>query len=328
MLHDSFLLINMNNENKNNKIKLNQAIIRTVAFFDIFQYPLTMLEIWQYLYGQQASLGEISSALEDLTANNKLGSKNGFYFLAGRGELVDIRQVRSNLAEKKFQIALRAARWISWLSTIKLIAVCNNLAFSNAKKDSDIDFFIAVSSGRLWLSRLVITLFIHLLGLRRYGQKIADRVCLSFYITDQNLNLEDLTLKPQDPYFDYWLAALVPIYGQEFYEKFWQHNPWLKSLLPQAKPRQTISRRIIAPNFYIKISEAITGWVINGFLGDFLEKTSRLMQLKKISSSVKNRQLQNQPGVIVSDSILKFHDHDRRQEFLKLWKECLKNLSV
>jgi len=316
------------NEIENKSLDINKAILRTVAFFDIFQYPLTILEIWQYLYDKPASFGEILAALEDLTANNKLGSKNGFYFLAGRSDLVDIRQARSNLAEKKFQIALRAARWISWLSTIKLIAVCNNLAFSNAKKDSDIDFFIVVSSGRLWLSRLVITLFIHLLGLRRYGQKVADRVCLSFYITDQNLNLESLTLKPQDPYFDYWLAALVPIYGQGFYEKFWQNNPWLKSLLPQASPRQTISRRIIAPNLLIKIGEAVSGWVINGFLGDWLEKTSRLMQLKKISSSARRRQLQNQPGVIVSDSILKFHDHDRRQEFLKIWQERLKNLSV
>ena len=39
----------MNNNQKHTKVELQEAVIRAIVFFDLFNYPLTRWEIWQNL---------------------------------------------------------------------------------------------------------------------------------------------------------------------------------------------------------------------------------------------------------------------------------------
>ena len=83
--------------------------MQAIAFFDMFDYPLTPFEIWTFC-GVKSELGEI---LEVLNGNSlPLETKYGFYFLDNRSEIVDIRQRRYNYANRKFKRALKIARFL------------------------------------------------------------------------------------------------------------------------------------------------------------------------------------------------------------------------
>src|SRR3989337_325014 len=74
---------------------LEQTILRTIVYFDLFSYPLTELEIWKWQFhdrnyesgimNQGYRLEEIVETIEKSEAlKNVLDFNNGFYFLKGR----------------------------------------------------------------------------------------------------------------------------------------------------------------------------------------------------------------------------------------------------
>ena len=84
---------------------------------------------------------------------------------------------------------IKAAKILSYLPFIKSIAVVNSLAFFNCDKKSDIDFLIITERNKIWTARALSSVLMHILGLRRYGKKVAKRICLSFYISEEKLDL-------------------------------------------------------------------------------------------------------------------------------------------
>jgi hypothetical protein len=176
------------------------------------------MEIWRFL-GVRAELGEVVEKLpsrEGWTAASagrgvlKVGRQSfsthpaspgsaplqggeysGFYFLPGREGLVERKREFFQLSEKKFKIAKRAAWILHFIPTIKMIAICNNFYY---RPQSDIDFFIITKNNRLWLTRFLATIVLEIFGLRARGRRTADKVCLSFYLSENHLNLENVLL--------------------------------------------------------------------------------------------------------------------------------------
>jgi hypothetical protein len=164
-----------------------EDIIKPLIFLDIFDYPPTAMELWRFL-PMPAELGEISPLLP----KEGFGGGYGFYFLSGHEALVEKRREFFYLSEKKFKIAKRAAWLLRFIPSVKMIALCNNFYY---RPESDIDFFIIAAPGRLWLTRFFATIILDLFCLRARGKKTADRICLSFYLSEDNLNLENIALK-------------------------------------------------------------------------------------------------------------------------------------
>ena len=317
----------MLNENQN---LLEKAILKTLAFFDIFDYPLTLVEIYKWLYqpDKNYQLSDVSQFLDSENLKDKISDKNGFYFLKGRERIIQTRLERHQLAEKKFKIVLRTVKRLRWLVFVKMIAVCNTAGYNNAMAKSDIDFFIIIKSGRLWWSRLVIILLTQLLGLRRHNKKIANRICLSFYITEDHLNLSNIALPPADPYLVYWLATLAPIYDLNQANDFWQANNWLKGYLPNFYRPVLNNRRFVTDGWPRRIFKKINSRILTGPVGSWLEKVAEFIQLEKIKKNISSIASQPDTRVIIADDILKFHETDRREEYCLRWREKLKQLGI
>ncbi|MDD4902421.1 MAG: hypothetical protein PHE24_04770 [Patescibacteria group bacterium] len=252
------------------------------------------------------------------------GEYSGFYFLPGREELIEKRREFFYLSEKKFKIAKRAAWLLHFIPSVKMVAVCNNFYY---RPESDIDFFIITSPKRLWLTRFFATLILDLFHRRARGKKTADRVCLSFYLSEDNLNLENIALKPAkycgptdmaDPYFYYWLGFLEPIYGEDCYNKFWQANSWLKNIFPNILPKQPVLRwRINSDNDLTIITHPVASGTRHPSREgtDWLEKIAKKIQWWKISPLVKKMAALGDTRVVINDRMLKFHENDRREFF-------------
>ncbi|TSC76269.1 MAG: hypothetical protein G01um101431_890 [Parcubacteria group bacterium Gr01-1014_31] len=289
---------------------LAAAVLRTLAYFDVFDYPLTALEVQRWLWRKRASASEVVQVLQQLEQARRLQRVHGYYHLPGRSAAVAARWQRYLDAELKFRRALRAAGWLRWLPAVRLVAVCNNAAYGNAKTESDIDLFIVVAPGRLWLTRLAVTVIMQLLGLRRHGGRIANRCCLSFYVTANAADLSRFSLAPDDPYLVYWLATLAVIYARAGEaESFWHANAWVKEWLPNGQPRLLSARRSVpAPQHWL-LPEGSAG----------LEYIARRLQRAKMAT--RERARASRLGVVISDDVLKFHEEDRRTAYRQQWEE-------
>jgi hypothetical protein len=302
---------------------LELFIVNTVVYFDLFDYPLTANEIFHYLYtggmvGSSYTLLEIEDNLKNNPKLKKIiTEQGGFYFLKKRQEIIKIRLQRYGLAENKFKIVLRALRLIKFLPFIKFVGICNSLAYRNAKKESDLDLFIITTQGRLWLTRLVLILLITILGLRPPKHKVQDKLCLSFYTTENYLDLAPIKILTDDIYLIYWLATLMPVYEQDnFYDKFVHANSWLKKYLPNWQPKVLGYRyRVEDSNFSAKISRFKEKF-LGKFLGDKAEKWAYNWQYAKMSQKKKDLAVSKHNWVVINDKMLKLHENDRRQEYL------------
>src|SRR3989338_5119260 len=105
---------------------IQTSILKTVIWFDIFEYPLTLLEVWKWLWvgagfkpaltggqtqpGRETNLSDVWFELEELVKSGRLERTEAFYHLPGRAHYVRIRKERYVVAEFKFKKALKFAR--------------------------------------------------------------------------------------------------------------------------------------------------------------------------------------------------------------------------
>ena len=226
------------------------------------------------------------------------------------------------MSDKKFKIALRAIKLFKYFTFIKLIAVCNNLAWSNARKQSDIDLFIITNKKRIWLVRFWSIILISLLGLRPPKEKVEDKLCLSFYTTEENLDLSKIKISAEDIYLVFWLATLRPVYERDdFYNKLIKANSWLEKYLPHWQAQKFGYRYKVEDNKFNRFIYKSKEFVWGGFLGDWLEKIFKNIQLKLMSQKKKDLAVTDDTRVIISETMLKFHDNDRRLEYMKLFEQ-------
>src|SRR3989442_5017222 len=100
-------------------LRIEDAALRAVAYADVFDYPLRATEIHRYLHGVVATPEGTAIALAGCGAPGAaLRFREGFYTLAGRGGLVDLRRRRAAGAERALATALCFCRVIAGLPLV------------------------------------------------------------------------------------------------------------------------------------------------------------------------------------------------------------------
>ncbi|MBI4231920.1 hypothetical protein HY605_01695, partial [Candidatus Peregrinibacteria bacterium] len=123
------------------------------------------------------------------------------------------------LEKKLWQRVNRYVKFLEWIPFLRMLAVCNNLAFDRVTAGSDIDLFIVAKKGRLFIVRTLVTGVLHVLGVRRHGDKVAGRFCLSFFVDDCALDLKKLAIE-RDIYLAFWIFSMKPVIDDGVSEKF------------------------------------------------------------------------------------------------------------
>lgn len=300
-----------------------QAILRTVAYFDIFNYPLTAWEIWKWQLGSQATQLEYPLVAEALQSSailqEKLGHHQGFFFLRGRADNVRLRQERYRLALTKLERAQRFAQTLARIPYVRAVFACNSLGLANARTESDIDFFIIVQRGHVWAVRLLAAGWAKLRKLRPRPANRQDTFCLSFFLADDALDLGKLRL-PADPYLTMWLATLVPLYDPaNLRTQVWRENAWVQAALPHAQPRDLSAMRS-AQAWRAPWARPLIG-------RRWFERLAERIQQRVLAPNL--RALANQDSrVVMTAAMLKFHDNDRREEYARQFQDKLAALGL
>lgn len=311
---------------------LEQAIINTLAWFDVVNYPLTPQEIHRFLYvrsGQsvQGSLQDVERVLTSGALTPHVAQTDVFWHLRGRQDLVETRNRRFAISGNKWRIAKRAARLISWLPFVRMIAVVNTVSYHNAKEDSDIDLLIVAQQGRMFTVRWLVTMVLDLFRLRRHGVHIQDRVCLSFYMTNGNLSLAHLRIPGEDSYLAYWHEWLTPLYSDgDTFEHFLAANQWVRQQLPNAFMEEK-HVRLFAPGMLMNAKKRLLEKLLGAsWAGHALEAWARKRQMERFDANTQSKAGEPGTAVVISDTMLKFHEQDRREEFRERYLSRLREL--
>ena len=351
---------------------LRHSITSTLAYFDLADFPLTKEELYAFLWQPpMISYNDFLLSLRgaDLPATlsfarraggdeaiphpspcpspnrggieggvlSAVASKFGYYFLSGREKIAEERRRRLLFSEQKLKIARQAVKLIRSIPFLRAVFVCNTVGSEQANNDSDIDFFIITEKNRIWITRLLITFWLELFRLRRTNKRIKNKVCLSFYVTVDNLDLASVRAAEDDVHFCYWLKQMLPVFDPDnYYSKFLQANQWTKKYLPNADQNQASPYVFkIEGSRFGKIWKKFWEKMWEGSYGDLINSQAKKIQLAKMKFSGKEvidgrpacRQAGDK-GVVISDGILKFHEKDSRIKYREEWKKKISAASL
>jgi len=287
--------------------------LATLAFFDIFDRPLSLDELQKWSLGEKFSLEDLKQKISGFSE-----SDGDFVFLKGRKEIVASYLAQEKLRQKFDQRVAKFVPLLRFIPFVRMVAVCNSVALGTVDQRSDIDLFIVTEKDRIFLSRVLATLFFHVLGIRRHGAKIVGRFCLSFYVSESAMNLKPLLLDPYDIYFAYWFLTLQPMVGGDLFEHFFAENDWIDQYFLEVETRKNVLPQRV--NWLQSVFELF----LKGKFGDWIE--SKLAKFFIARHQQRKTTLSDQSSVVVSSQLLKFHNIDRREDFRVKFENRLKEL--
>ncbi|MBU2460163.1 hypothetical protein KKG44_03550, partial [Patescibacteria group bacterium] len=214
------------------KITVRESFLATIAYADIFDYPLTLEEcdMWRICTPNTDSrIHEWSNIVTRLKKRDRI-----FYSLRRDRSIIDKREDRARWSAKKINIARRMARVLRFIPTIRLIGVTGGLAMYNTEKNDDIDFFCIAASGTLWISRFLAVAFMEVFGRRRRPAdvRVKDKICLNMFMSEDALCVP---VQEQDLYTAHEVLQMRVLWERGgVYRAFLRANGWVRNFLPNA----------------------------------------------------------------------------------------------
>src|SRR5579872_6490616 len=188
---------------------IKEQILKTLIYSDIFSYPLTQNQLWDYLISDNhVSKTRFISSLKSTKGISKTSNS---YTLNGREKLVErVKKIKdTNLL--KVQIANKAAIILSVLPTVELIGISGSVSMLNANEDEDIDLVVFCHPKTIYITRLLATLILDYKNLRRKKNdtQVKDKICLNLFMTSEY----KFKGQKQNLYIAHELVQLRPIIG-------------------------------------------------------------------------------------------------------------------
>lgn len=306
-------------------------ILATVAYYDAMDYPMTGFEVWKYLTAissaaadpisneneKNYSLLNVINGLESEHLQKFIEEYRGFYFLKGRQELVEQRLEKNKLANQKLKKLLKTVKWLRFVPYARMIGVTGSLAMKNTKRNSDLDLLVVLRHGKMFTGRLLVTALVHLMGKRRHGNKIKDRVCLNYFVTNKSM---EISLKDAFSASEY--SFILPIFGWHNFQKFQDRNSWLKKYKPNFKSDEVPNLKFLSESFLSWRLRQVGEMMLSS---KFIENKLKQLQVRKIEKNPKTHQAESL--IIANDDMLIFLPDPQSPKIFGKFKEGLEKIA-
>jgi len=276
-----------------------KAIVSTLLYSDIFDFPLTEAEIFYYLLTDtKISKSEFRQALTQLLPH--LTYQKPYIALPNRENIIQRRRNNERWLNLKRKQASQIARILSYIPTIYFIGLSGGVGVGSSNKNDDIDFFIITKKNCIYITRLISLLFLAILGKRRKrGEKNArDKICLNMFLDESSLALP---LDRHDIYTAHEIAQIYPLVERNnTYLRFLSANKWISTFLAHAK----LGRKVKFQKLKQSLGESLL---------IILEPIARYIQIKHIK--------RHKTKEIVTNNFIAFHPRDYRSITVKAFQQ-------
>ncbi len=232
----------------------SESVNRVLGYFDKFNYPLTLREIWYWQENPVISYSGLKKFLSPVAA---------YYYLTGREALMTVRRSRNRISRAKLVKAQRVVNLIQKFPFVRAIFITGALAMQNSPPDDDIDIFIVVSENSLWITRLLVILLLRIKKWRRdphlpehSSARVSDKICDNLWLDTDHLALFNRNL-----FTAHELLQAKCLYDSGgIYKQLLMSNSWARDFLPIAY-RQSL-KNLASHKSYIENQKSIFDFIL------------------------------------------------------------------
>jgi hypothetical protein len=285
-------------------LTFKDSIYATVAYADIFGFPLTPAELFLWSIGNRKNKGILQTNISIIRFKNER-----YLYLSSKNLAAD-RLKKEAWSKEKWRRVGDVVRFLRYIPSVQLVGVTGGLAMNNAGEADDIDLFFIVTANTIWVSRFLITIIMDFLGVRRKpDQKIVkNKMCLNMYMAADALTLSE---KERDLFSAHEVLQMQPVFDRGVHARFLKANAWVEQFLPNVWDKKCSDSGVQMKNKHIGRHLSVFAKCLTLF-----EPVAKTMQLWYMHN--------RRTSEVVSDKLLRFHPYDARA-FVK--KELGKRLA-
>ena len=239
------------------KAPSERVILRTLAYYDIFKYPLTEKDISEGLSLDENTANEYRNTLDHLTKKGIIFKFGDYYSLTNDERYVHQRIKGNMRAGQWMKKAHRFSRLISHFPFVRSVSLSVSLSKGFIGEDPDIDYFIITEPNRLWLARTMLVVFkkAFLFNSHKY-------FCINYFIDTENLEIEEKNLFTATE-----VKTLIPVYGEQVARDFFSENNWIRKYYPNFKVNGLESIHVARSSVMKRVFE----FLLNGKHGEWMD---------------------------------------------------------
>lgn len=291
-----------------------QIVLRTLIYYDIFNYPLTEDEIIKYcsLSKSEVHLCKYSMMyLVDKKIVHKLGN---FYSLNKNKNNVDNRLIGNEKSKKWMKKAYLFSNLISWFPFVRGISLTGSLSKGYLDKDPDIDYFIITSPDRLWIARTFLTAFKKVFLLNSYKY-----FCLNYFIASNRMEIDEKNIFTATE-----IVTMIPTYGNSAKYLFFESNWWVKEFYPSFALNGSFNaqkRNKFSLKYFIE-------YILKGSVGDKLDNWFMRLNVNFRKAKFGSKLSKNEFEIAFKSekNISKHHPDNFQKEVLNSFKNKIKGI--
>ncbi|MDB4904272.1 MAG: hypothetical protein JWQ63_3553 [Mucilaginibacter sp.] len=261
-----------------NLSKIKENILAALAYFDMFNYPLTKAEVYLFLKDKH-DYEQFDIAIKNLLEEGIIYQFDKFYTLKNDHYLIVRRNDGNQRAAELINIAEKVGSLLIKFPYVRGVAISGSLSKNFADENSDVDLFIITEKNRLWIARTIMHCFKKLTFLINKEHLF----CMNYFIDMQQLEITE-----QNIYTAIEIGTLIPLQGDIVFDKFYAANAWTRKFLPNkhmrissAEPgKNPLLKDVFEYLFNIKLGNSIDDMLMRVTENRWLRKTL----LKKLNS--------------------------------------------
>lgn len=282
--------------------RLERAILRTVVYSSLFEFPLTLEELRFNLLESRAGKEELRETLRSSRLlQHVIEAAEGFIFLQGERRCIGQRRDRESRSKQLLQDNRRVLKLVCALPCIRMVALSGSAAHANVEPSGDIDLLIITRGKRVWWAAVSILLLTKLLGRRR-------TLCFNFILSDRHLKVE-----PSDLFSANQMIHLRPLIGEDVCRRFWQKNPFVGRFYPSSEIRT--SGLDCRPGAVLSAGKRACEWILALGVGAVADRLCRGAYSAYLRRKATGWSSPDQ--VVLGEDYLKLHTQSHRAKVLE-----------
>ncbi len=276
------------------------AVLQSVVYASLFEYPLTLDQLHATLVGVGAERDAVMAWWrESALLQSAVEHRDGWFFPAGRGDLVATRARREALSRDLLDRDRKILSLIAGLPFVRMVALSGSLAHLNAEGSADLDLFVITAPNRVWTVTVTALVLSKLLGWRKH-------LCMNYVVSEAAM-----AIRPPDLFSANQIIHLRPVSGDDLFPRFVEANRFVHEHYPNfdARGLQTSA---------ISLQPSAFGRIVEGLLSIGVAPVAERVARGLYGWHLRRRAAtwQSRDQVRLEDECLKLHTSSHRASIL------------